>query len=99
MTYEFIYNLGEDASGGGGGAKVSFPEYPAEEPGKEAIVAWLDTWGQDLTTSGFWRDCAQADPVRHQEARRSPAHHGGWVGALSFVARGVLWVRWPVSGQ
>ena len=33
--------------------KSSFPDYPEENPTKSAAIRWLDTWEDDLNSSGY----------------------------------------------
>ena len=33
--------------------RITFPDFPGEEPSKRALQRWLDTWDDDLNSSGY----------------------------------------------
>ena len=52
MDSIFVIDEGSNNNFSGNGGKASFPDYPGENPTKSVIIAWCDTWQDDLTGIG-----------------------------------------------
>ena len=42
-----------NSSAHGSSGKALLPEFPTEKPAKNELVKWLDTWKDELNTSGY----------------------------------------------